>query len=36
LKGVAGSKITLTNGQTITADDAYLRQSIANRPTPPA
>jgi cytochrome c2 len=30
LKGVAGSKVTLSNGQTITADDAYLRQSIAN------
>ena len=30
LKGVAGSKVTLTNGQTITADDAYLEQSIAN------
>lgn len=30
LKGVAGSKVALTSGQTITADDAYLEQSIAN------
>jgi cytochrome c2 len=30
LKRVAGSKVTLTNGQTITADDAYLERSIAN------
>lgn len=30
LKGVAGSKVTLTSGQTITADDAYLERSIAN------
>ena len=30
LNGIAGSKVTLTNGQTITADDAYLEQSIAN------
>ena len=30
LKGVAGSEVTLTNGQKITADDAYLEQSIAN------
>jgi cytochrome c2 len=29
LKGVAGSKVTLANGQTVTADEAYLRQSIA-------
>ena len=29
-KGVAGSTVTLTSGQTITADDAYLQQSIAN------
>jgi cytochrome c551/c552 len=29
-KGVAGSKVTLSSGQTITADDAYLEQSIAN------
>jgi len=29
-KGVAGSIVTLTSGQTITADDAYLQQSIAN------
>ena len=30
LNGIAGTKVTLTNGQTITADDAYLEQSIAN------
>lgn len=29
LKGVAGSKVTLTSGQTITAGDAYLERSIA-------
>jgi mono/diheme cytochrome c family protein len=29
-KGIAGSRIILINGQTITADDAYLEQSIAN------
>ena len=29
-KSVAGRKVTLTNGQTITADDTYLQQSIAN------
>jgi len=29
-KGVAGSKVTLLTGQTITADDAYLQQSIAS------
>lgn len=30
LKGTAGSTVTLTNGQTVTADDAYLLQSIAD------
>ena len=30
LKAVAGSKVTLANGQTITADDAYLEQSISS------
>jgi cytochrome c551/c552 len=29
-KGVAGSKVMLETGQTITADDAYLQQSIAS------
>ena len=29
-KRIAGSRIILINGQTITADDAYLEQSIAN------
>lgn len=29
-KGLAGSSVTLTTGQTVTADDAYLEQSIAN------
>jgi len=29
-KGVAGSKVTLVAGQTITADDAYLQQSITS------
>ncbi len=29
-KGVAGSHVTLTNGQTITATDAYLEQSISS------
>ena len=29
-KGVAGSKVTLETGQTITADDAYLQQSITS------
>ncbi len=29
-KGVAGSSITLSTGQIVTADDAYLEQSIAN------
>jgi cytochrome c2 len=28
LKGVFGSKVQLTNGQTVTADDAYLLESI--------
>ncbi|HEY8723320.1 MAG TPA: cytochrome c [Gaiellaceae bacterium] len=30
LKGVAGSKVTLLTGQTITAQDAYLQESIAS------
>jgi mono/diheme cytochrome c family protein len=30
LKGLAGSTVTLTGGQTVTADDAYLEQSIAD------
>jgi cytochrome c2 len=30
LNGIAGDKVTLDSGQTITADDAYLQQSIAN------
>ena len=30
LKGLAGGTITLANGQTVTADDAYLEQSIAD------
>lgn len=29
-KGLAGSNVTLTTGQTVTADDAYLEQSITN------
>lgn len=29
-KGIAGSTVTLTGGQTAIADDAYLQQSIAN------
>ena len=29
-KGLASSKVTLTTGQPITADDAYLEQSIAS------
>ena len=29
-KGVAGSTVTLTSGQTVTADDAYLEQSISD------
>ncbi|MGH2998486.1 MAG: c-type cytochrome, partial [Gaiellaceae bacterium] len=29
-KGVAGSSVSLDNGQTVTADDAYLEQSIAD------
>ena len=29
-KGVAGSKVTLVTGQTVTADDTYLQQSIAS------
>ncbi|HEX3056759.1 MAG TPA: cytochrome c [Gaiellaceae bacterium] len=28
-KGAAGSTVTLSNGQTVSADDAYLEQSIA-------
>ena len=30
LKGIYGRKTKLTNGSTITADDAYLRESIVN------
>ena len=30
LQGIAGRKVTLTDGQTITADDAYLEQSIVD------
>ena len=30
LANVYGSKLTLTSGQTVTADDAYLRESILN------
>jgi len=30
LKGTAGGTVTLTNGQTVTADDAYLEQSITD------
>lgn len=30
LKGTAGSTITLTDGQTVTADDAYLERSITD------
>ena len=29
-KGLAGSKVQLTNGQTVTADDAYLLESIVD------
>jgi cytochrome c oxidase subunit 2 len=29
-KGVAGNRVTLTTSQTVTADDAYLEQSIAS------
>lgn len=29
-KGLAGSSVTLDNGQTVTADDAYLERSITN------
>ena len=29
-KGLAGSTVTLTNGQTVPADDAYLEESISN------
>jgi mono/diheme cytochrome c family protein len=29
-KGLAGSTVTLTNGQTVTADDAYLEHSISD------
>ena len=28
LNGLAGSRVTLSNGQTVTADEAYLRESI--------
>jgi cytochrome c2 len=30
LKGVAGGTVSLASGQTVTADDAYLEQSIAD------
>lgn len=30
LKALAGSSVTLSTGQTVTADDAYLEQSIAD------
>jgi cytochrome c oxidase subunit 2 len=30
LAGLYGSRVQLTNGQTVTADDAYLRESILN------
>jgi cytochrome c2 len=30
LKGLAGSTVTLAGGETVTADDAYLEQSIAD------
>jgi cytochrome c2 len=30
LKGVAGREVTLTDGQTVTADDGYLIESIAS------
>lgn len=30
LKGLAGRQTTLTNGQTVTADDAYLARSITD------
>lgn len=29
-KGLAGSQVTLTNGQTVTADDAYLKRAISD------
>jgi mono/diheme cytochrome c family protein len=29
-KGIAGSAVTLTNGQTVTADDAYLEHAISD------
>jgi cytochrome c551/c552 len=29
-KGLAGSKVPLSNGQSVTADDAYLLESILN------
>lgn len=32
LVGVYGAPVHLTNGQTVTADDAYLRESILNPP----
>ena len=31
-KGLAGSEVELTNGQKVTADDAYLKESIENPP----
>ena len=30
LQGLAGSQVQLDNGQTVTADDAYLQESIEN------
>jgi cytochrome c oxidase subunit 2 len=30
LSGVAGSQVKLADGSTVTADDAYLRESIVN------
>lgn len=30
LSGVAGSQVALADGTTVTADDAYLRESIVN------
>lgn len=30
VKGLAGSRVTLADGQTVTADDAYLEESITN------
>jgi mono/diheme cytochrome c family protein len=33
LKGLAGATVTLTTGQTVTADDAYLERSISDPDT---